>query len=91
MIKADIVRIVSLETGLSLPKSLEIVDCILGSISVSVAEGHRVHFRKFGSFYPRKKVERVGRNPATGEVVTITARTVPCFKASAALREEVNA
>jgi len=90
MTKADIVHRVSRATGLTLPKTLQAVDCILASITSAMAEGHRVHFRKFGSFSSRKKSERLGRNPKTGEDVTITARTVPCFKASAQLKKEVD-
>ena len=91
MTKIDIVKRVSEVTGLTLPKAKQAVECLLSAIRESVAGGHRVHFRKFGSFFPRKKTERVGRNPKTGEEVTITARTVPRFKASRLLKEEVNA
>ena len=91
MTKAQIAKRVSIAIDMSIPRSLEIVNCVLKSISASVAMGHRVHFRNFGSFYPRKKAERIGRNPMTGEEVAITARTVPCFKASTQLKREVNA
>ena len=90
MTKAEIARRVSWATQLSIPQCLKIIDCILESISASVADGHRVHFRKFGSFSSRKKVARLGRNPKTGEDVTITARTVPVFKASKQLKKEVD-
>ena len=90
MTKADIVHRVSRETGLTLPQSLKAVDSMLATITSAMAEGHRVHFRKFGSFSSRKKAERLGRNPKTGEDVTITARTVPVFKASKQLKKEVD-
>ena len=90
MTKAEIARRVSWAPQLSIPQCLKIIDCILESISASVADGHRVHFRKFGSFYPREKAERIGRNPRTGESVIITARRIPCFKASAELKGAVN-
>jgi DNA-binding protein HU-beta len=90
MTKADIVRQVSKATGLTQPKALQAIDCMFSAITTSVADGHRVHFRNFGSFSSKKKSERLGRNPKTGEDVTITARTVPRFKASKRLRREVN-
>ena len=90
MTKADIVHSVSRATGLTLPKSKQVIDCTLATITTAMAEGHRVHFRKFGSFTSRKKSERLGRNPKTGEDVTITARTVPVFKASKRLKKEVD-
>ena len=90
MTKAEIADRISKATEFKTQKCIELVDCIFGSISTAVAEGHHVHLRKFGSFYPRKKSERIGRNPKTGESVPITARTVPCFKASKELKEVIN-
>ena len=90
MTKVEIARRVSWKTELSIPECLKMVDCILKTISTTVAEGHRVDVRRFGSFYPRTKTERIGRNPKTGKTATITARTVPCFKASSRLKEAVN-
>ena len=90
MTKADIVNKVSRATGLTLPQTLNAVDSVFATITSAMADGHRVHFRKFGSFSSRKKSERLGRNPKTGEDVTITARTVPVFKASKQLKKEVD-
>jgi len=90
MTKAQIARRVSWATQLSMTQCLKMIDCLLESITASVADGHRVHFRNFGSFYPREKAERIGRNPKTGESVMITARRIPCFKPSAVLKGVVN-
>jgi len=90
MTKAEIARRVSLETGLTLPQSLKAIDCVFASITAAIAKGRRVHFRKFGSFFSKKKAERVGRNPKTGEDATISARTVPRFRASKRLKNEVD-
>ena len=90
MTKAEISRDVARETGLTLPQSLKAIDCVFSSITAAIARGRRVHFRKFGSFSSRKKSERLGRNPKTGEDVTITARTVPVFKASKQLKKKVD-
>ena len=90
MTKSEIARRISWKTELSIPKCLKMIDCILKTISTTIAEGEHVHIRKFGSFYSRKKVERMGRNPKTKKSVIITARTVSCFKASSRLKEAVN-
>ena len=90
MTKAEIARSISWDTELSIPECIKMVDCILGIISDTVAKGDRVDIRKFGSFYPRKKAERIGRNPRTGKSVMITARTIPCFKVSKEFKEMVN-
>ena len=90
MTKSEIARRISWKTELSIPECLKMVDCILKTISTTVAEGERVHVRKFGSFYPRKKAKRMGRNPKTGQSVMITARTIPCFKVSKEFKAAVN-
>ena len=90
MTKAEIARSISWKTELSIPECIKMVDCILEVISDTVAKGDRVDIRKFGSFYSRKKAERMGRNPRTGKSVMITARTIPCFKVSKEFKEMVN-
>ena len=90
MTKAEIAKRVATVTGMPFAESLKTVDCVFKSISASIAEGHRVHFRSFGSFYPMHKSERIGRNPKTGEEAVITARIIPRFKASLSLRGKIN-
>ena len=52
--------------------------------------GESVALIGFGSFEVKARVERSGRNPQTGEVITIAAAKVPSFKAGKSLREAVN-
>ena len=59
-------------------------------IEDAVAEGKKVQLIGFGSFEPRERAEREGRNPKTGEVIKIPASTVPVFKAGKEFKEKVN-
>ena len=52
--------------------------------------GERLKISGFGSFNPRDKKTRVGRNPKTGDAIQISARRVVTFKASPVLKERIN-
>nr|VFK51106.1 MAG: integration host factor subunit beta [Candidatus Kentron sp. TUN]VFK52526.1 MAG: integration host factor subunit beta [Candidatus Kentron sp. TUN]VFK52848.1 MAG: integration host factor subunit beta [Candidatus Kentron sp. TUN] len=66
------------------------VSVVLESIAQALAAGERVEIRSFGSFSLHYRPERVGRNPKSGDMVSISARYVPYFKPGKRLREIVN-
>ena len=63
------------------------VDHILGAISRTLAQGHRVEIRGFGSFSLNYRPPRIGRNPKTGEKVNVPGKYAPHFKAGKELRD----
>lgn len=63
---------------------------ILGAIGQRLARGHRVEIRGFGSFSLNYRPPRIGRNPKTGESVSVPAKWTPHFKAGKELREVVS-
>ena len=63
---------------------------ILDSIKQGVIKDGKVIIRGFGVFSARNKVERIGRNPKTGEPAVITARRVVRFKAAKLFKDKVN-
>ena len=67
------------------------VRTILEAMSDALARGHRIEIRGFGSFSINRRPPRVGRNPRSGEQVTIPEKLVPHFKPGKALRESVDA
>jgi integration host factor subunit beta len=67
------------------------VHLILEAMSNALARGHRIEIRGFGSFSINRRPPRVGRNPRSGERVTIPEKLVPHFKPGKALREAVDA
>jgi integration host factor subunit beta len=65
------------------------VQVILDAISQSLARGDRVEIRGFGSFGLNYRPARKGRNPKTGEAVSVPAKYAPHFKAGKEMRERV--
>ena len=63
---------------------------ILTAISHTLTVGQRVEIRGFGSFTVNQRPERIGRNPKSGEKVSVPAKWVPHFKAGKELRERVD-
>ena len=60
-------------------------------MSDSLAKGHRIAIRGFGSFSLHFRPPRIGRNPKTGEAVALSGKYVPHFKPGKDLRERVSA
>lgn len=67
-----------------------LVEVILGEITQALSDGNRVELRGFGVFSVRQREERQGRNPRTGEAVTVEAKGVPFFKAGKLLKDRLN-
>ena len=67
-----------------------IVDTIFDEITAALAKGDRVELRGFGAFSVKKREARTGRNPRTGESVTVQAKALPFFKTGKELRERLN-
>jgi DNA-binding protein HU-beta len=65
------------------------LDAVIDAITKTVAGGDKVTIAGFGTFEPRERSARTGRNPQTGEEIQIAATTVPGFKAGAAFKQAV--
>ncbi len=89
MNKSELVGAVSEKTEVSKKDAEKIVNAIFESISDSLAGGDKVQIIGFGTFEVRQREAREGRNPATGEKITIPALKVPAFKAGKALKDKV--
>jgi nucleoid DNA-binding protein len=82
MTKADLVKIISENTGIIRKDVAVVVDALLQSIKDSLAKGNHIEVRGFGTFKLKTRKPRVGRNPKTDEKVPVPERTVPTFKFS---------
>ncbi len=91
LVKADLVAKVAEETGLSKKVAQDAVSATLDAVSSALAKGDSVTLIGFGTFSVKERAERTGRNPQTGDPITIAAAKVPAFKASSKLKAEVNA
>ena len=76
--------------GLSKHESAIMLETVLEQISNALIDGKNVKLSSFGTFIPRQKRERIGRNPKTGVTATINARRVISFKPSKLMKERVN-
>src|SRR6266446_2043541 len=89
--RADLCEAVYQKVGLSRTESATLVELVLQQITDCLERGETVKLSSFGSFTVRKKRQRTGRNPKTGEAVLISARRVLLFKASEILKQRINA
>ena len=67
-----------------------IVNAILDTITDALAHGDRVELRGFGAFSVKKRDARTGRNPRTGETVSVSEKVIPVFKTGKEMRVRLN-
>ncbi|MDY0061043.1 MAG: integration host factor subunit alpha [Myxococcota bacterium] len=91
MTKADIIEAVYEKLGtFSKKEAAEIVEIVFDAMKETLEEGQKIKISGFGNFVVREKNSRVGRNPQTGEEITISARRVLTFKPSQVLKNALN-
>ena len=78
------------QLGLSRVESRQLVHDVIESVVHALERGEDVKLTNFGVFEVREKADRLGRNPKTGKVVTISARKVISFRASKQLKARVS-
>lgn len=89
MKKSELMRAVSEKADISQIKAGFVIDAITDAITQALAAGDDVKLTGFGTFEVKSRAERPGRNPKTGEAMTIPAARVPAFRAGKALKEAV--
>lgn len=90
MTKADIVEIVFEKVGFSKKDVSAVIEEIFETIKTTLEAGEKVKISGFGNFTTRQKRARRGRNPQTGNEITIEQRRVMTFKASQLLKKAIN-
>jgi integration host factor subunit alpha len=90
MTKADLVDKIHANTGLTKDEAFAYLETILETIKKTLETAETVKITGFGSLVVKKKENRKGRNPQTGEPITITARKILTFKPSTLLRQAIN-
>jgi integration host factor subunit alpha len=88
--RVDLCEAVYRRVGLSRSQSSAMVELVLNEITSSLEKGETVKLASFGSFIVRTKKQRLGRNPKTGALATISSRRVIVFKSSAILKHHMN-
>jgi len=88
--KDHIISSIGNRIGVTKFESTRLVESVLETIKTSLSYGEDVLISGFGKFIVRKKEARRGRNPATGEDLTLEPRRVITFKCSARMRDRIN-
>lgn len=89
MNKTDLIEAVAKDTDLTKAAAGRAVDAVLGNITATLAMGDTVALIGFGTFKTAKRAARQGKNPKTGEAITIPESIVPQFKPGAGLKTAV--
>lgn len=91
MIKSELIQKLVDENPHLFQKDIEnIIGSILDEMGDAMARGDRVELRGFGAFSVKNRPARMGRNPRTGEQVSVGEKYVPQFKAGKEIRERLN-
>jgi integration host factor subunit alpha len=91
MTKADIVEKVYGKVGLTKKESVDVVEELFALIKDTLEAGEKLKITGFGNFEVKQKADRRGRNPQTGEEITIEARKILTFKPNNMLKDSINA
>ena len=89
MNREELVAEIAKQTKLTQKSVGEVLTAIIDVTQDTVKKGEKVTLVGFGTFEPRKRATRNGRNPQTGETIKIEAKTVPTFSAGKKLKEIV--
>ena len=90
MNKAELIDVVASEADISKTDASNAVDAVINGITSSLRKGDSVTLVGFGTFSVSDRAARTGRNPRTGEHITIPASRSPKFKAGKALKDALN-
>lgn len=90
MTKADIVELISEKIGCSKKTAVEYVETVFSTMKSTIETGEKLKIAGFGNFEVKQKADRRGRNPQTGESITIEARKILTFKPSNVLKTAIN-
>lgn len=89
MTKVELINAVAERTQLTKKDAAAVVDAVFDEIAAALSRGDRVQVVGFGTFEVRQRAARRGRNPQTGQELSIAARRTPAFKAGKMLKEAV--
>ncbi len=91
MIKSELVARIAERNPHLYQRDVEhVVNAILEEVVSALARGDRVELRGFGAFSVKNRPARIGRNPRTGEKVSVAEKFVPFFKTGKEMREKLN-
>jgi len=90
MNKAELIEAIADAADLTKADAGRALDGMVNAITDALKKGDTVSLVGFGSFLVKERAARQGRNPQTGNTITIAAAKIPSFKAGKALKDAVN-
>ena len=90
MNKGDLINFVASKAGINKTQAADAVNAVFEGIEGTLKSGEKAAFVGFGTFNVSRRNERKGKNPATGQEITIPAMNVVKFKPGKALKDSVN-
>ena len=90
MNKVELIAAVAEKAGLSKKDAEKAIAAVVASVEEALVKGDKVQLIGFGTFEVRERAERKGRNPKTGEVVTVPACKYLAFVSAKAVKETLN-
>lgn len=90
MKKSELIQQLSVESNISIETATDIFNSFIDTIKDTLIDGGRVEFRGFGSFNVKDYQGYTGRNPKTGQAVTVKPKRLPSFRAGKDLKEQIN-
>ncbi len=90
MNKSELTQQLAESMHLSVREAASIVNTIIAMMTEALAKGESIEIRGFGSFVVKEYDTYTGRNPKTGEQITVQPKKLPFFKVGKDLREQVN-
>ncbi|HGH6578015.1 TPA: HU family DNA-binding protein [Neisseria meningitidis] len=87
MNKSELIEAIAQEADISKTAAQKALDATTNAVTTALKQGDTVTLVGFGTFYVGERAERQGRNPKTGEPLTIAAAKTPKFRAGKALKD----
>jgi len=89
MNKSELIESLAVKKSLPFKKAEEVVNTVFASMTDALLSGDRIEIRGFGSLVVKEYEAYTGRNPKTGESVSVKAKKLPFFKVGKDLKEKV--
>jgi len=89
MNKSDLIKLLAEKRNISHKRADEVVNFLFDVLTDTMAAGERINIRGLGSFMIKDYDSYTGRNPKTGESITVPPKRLPCFRAGKEIKENV--
>ncbi|WP_347987609.1 HU family DNA-binding protein [Methylomonas sp. AM2-LC] len=89
MNKSELINAIATHSGLTKAEAERALSALVQTIGSTLKAGDSIALVGFGTFEVKERAERTGRNPQTGEAITIAAAKIPSFKAGKGLKDAV--